>query len=107
MNTVIELSSTPGVSWETILREESLGYRCYIALVREADGSYSAIVVNLPGCGSCGDSEAEAIENVREAIQGTIASYIDAGKEIPWVVNPTLEEKPAGTVRTMWIVVNA
>ena len=85
---------------------EEAGYRCFIALVREEDGDYSAIVVNLPGCGSCGDSEEEAIENVREAIRGTIESYVKAGKDIPWV-DPKLEEKPEGTVRTTWIVVNA
>ena len=94
------------VSWEIIPDEGSAGYRCLIALVREEDGDYSAIVVNLPGCGSCGDSEEEAIENVKEAIRGTIESYVEAGEDIPWV-DPNLEEKPEGTVRTTWIVVNA
>jgi predicted RNase H-like HicB family nuclease len=99
-------SKKSAVSWERIPDEGLTAYRCLIAMVREEHGGYSAIVVNLPGCGSCGDSEEEAIENVKEAIQGTIESYIEAGKDIPWV-DPTLEEKLEGTVRTTWIVVNA
>ncbi len=31
-----------------------------ICLIPEEQGGYSAIVLNLPGAGSCGDSEEEA-----------------------------------------------
>lgn len=31
--------------------------------------SYSAYCPELPGCTSCGDSEAEALENIKEAIE--------------------------------------
>lgn len=31
-------------------------------------GSYSAVCPELPGCASCGDTEAEAMENIKEAI---------------------------------------
>jgi len=30
--------------------------------------SYSAVCPELPGCTSCGDTEEEAIENIKEAI---------------------------------------
>ena len=31
--------------------------------------SYSSICPELPGCASCGDTEQEAMNNIREAIQ--------------------------------------
>ena len=31
--------------------------------------SYSAVCPQLPGCVSCGDTEEEAFENIKEAIQ--------------------------------------
>jgi len=31
--------------------------------------SYSAVCPELPGCTSCGDTEAEAIDNIKEAIE--------------------------------------
>jgi predicted RNase H-like HicB family nuclease len=60
-------------------------YRCHVCLIPEDDGSYSAIVLNLPGCGSCGTTEKEAIENVHEAVLGVIESHIEAGEEVPWI----------------------
>jgi predicted RNase H-like HicB family nuclease len=89
MSTVIDFrlentSISPQGPWEVIPQESS--YVCYIALVREDDGTYSAIVLNLPGCGSCGDSEEEAIKNVKEAVAGCIESYASAGEQIPWAI---------------------
>ena len=34
-----------------------------------ADGGYTAIVPSLPGCISEGDTEEEALKNIREAIE--------------------------------------
>lgn len=34
----------------------------------EACGRWSAVFPELPGCGSAGDTEAEAIENAKEAL---------------------------------------
>ena len=31
--------------------------------------SYSAVCPELPGCSSCGDTEQEAMENIKEAIE--------------------------------------
>jgi predicted RNase H-like HicB family nuclease len=64
--------------------EKSAVYRCSVCIVPEDDGAYSAIVLNLPGVGSCGDTEEEALANVREAILGAIASYAARGEAIPW-----------------------
>lgn len=77
--------------------------RCQIAVIPEADGGYSAIVLNLPGVGSCGDTEDEALANAREAISAAVASFHEDKVEIPWVKT---YEVPAGA-RTEWILVNA
>jgi len=80
-------------------------YRCHVCITRDEEGVFSATVLNLPGCGSCGDTEQEAIQNVREAVLGVIASHIEAGEDIPWV-NSMLSTIPEGA-RQRWIVVNA
>jgi len=76
----------------------------HVCLIREDNGFYSAVVANLPGCGSCGASEEEAVVNVQEAIRGTIQSYIADGKDIPWNM---AEEIPEGTVRSKRITVTS
>jgi predicted RNase H-like HicB family nuclease len=80
-------------------------YRCHVCLTRDEDGTFSAIVLNLPGCGSCGVTEEEALDNVREAVLGVVASHVAAGEEIPWV-DSTQSEIPQGS-HQRWIVVNA
>jgi predicted RNase H-like HicB family nuclease len=80
-------------------------YRCHVCLIPEEQGGYSAIVLNLPGAGSCGDSEEEALTNVREAIEATIESYLEAGEEIPWQ-DSSRDDIPEGAKQT-WILVNA
>lgn len=64
--------------------QQQYAYRCDLAIIHEEDGTFSAIVLNLPGAGSCGDTSEEAIENVHEAIAGVILSYKSRGEEIPW-----------------------
>ncbi|MBN1393938.1 MAG: type II toxin-antitoxin system HicB family antitoxin [Pirellulales bacterium] len=80
-------------------------YRCHVSLVHEEDDSLSAIVLNLPGAGSCGNTEEEVLENLREAVLGVIESHIEAGEDIPWLGLDEYEV-PEGT-NTKWIIVNA
>jgi predicted RNase H-like HicB family nuclease len=42
--------------------------RVVIEYDKETD-SFSAVCPELPGCTSCGDTEKEALENVKEAIE--------------------------------------
>ena len=79
-------------------------YRCHVLLEKEEDGTYSAIVLNLPGAGSCGDSEADALANVREAVAGAIESYLAAGEEIPW--GDSLAADIPGDAKHKWILVH-
>jgi predicted RNase H-like HicB family nuclease len=80
-------------------------YRCHICLIPEEDGTFSVVVLNLPGAGSCGRTKEEAIENVREAVLGVIESYSAHGEEIPWK-NAEPEDIPANGM-PKWILVNA
>jgi predicted RNase H-like HicB family nuclease len=84
-------------------------YRCHICFIPEEDSSYSVIVLNLPGCGSCGQTKEEALKNVREAISGVIESYIVAGEEIPWIDRYAIpkDTKNNEDAKSLWILVNA
>lgn len=77
-------------------------YRCHVALLKEEDGTFSVLVLNLPGVVSCGDTEEEAIANVRDAVGEAVQSYEDCATEIPWEEN---YDVPEG-VKTKWILVN-
>jgi predicted RNase H-like HicB family nuclease len=85
--------------------QEQAAYRCHVCLIREDDGRFSAIVLNLPGAGSCGGTEEEALENVREAVLGVIESHIAAGEGIPW--RDALSSEIPDGAKQKWILVNA
>ncbi len=80
-------------------------YRCHVCIVQDDDDSFSAIVLNLPGAGSCGTTEEEAMQNVEEAIRGVFESYADSGDAIPWR-DVTSRDIPANA-KLKWILVNA
>ena len=79
-------------------------FSCRIAVVPEEDGTFSAIVLNLPGAGSCGDTEEDALNNAREAIRGVIESHRDSGEDIPWCDVNEADIPANATLK--WIVVN-
>jgi predicted RNase H-like HicB family nuclease len=78
-------------------------YRCRIAIIPEKEGDFSAIVLNLPGTGSCGATEVEAIENCEAAVRASIASYVESGQPIPW----TTDHKDPANAKCEWISVDA
>lgn len=50
----------------------------------DGDGPYwFATVEELPGCMSDGDTEADALASVRDAMHGWISAAIEAGRPIP------------------------
>ena len=46
-------------------------------------GGFTVIVPSLPGCISEGDTEAEALVNIKEAIELHIESMIEHGEDVP------------------------
>jgi predicted RNase H-like HicB family nuclease len=79
-------------------------YRCHVCVIPEEDGGFSAIVLNLPGAGSSGETEPEALANVEESIRGLIEVYGEHGDPIPWK-DYRSEEIPEGA-KAKWILVN-
>jgi len=71
------------VPWKEV-GEDSRKYQLRVALVPEEDGGFSALAIDLPGVASQGDSEPEALDNVREAFLGVLEEY---GSDIPWLEN--------------------
>ena len=57
--------------------------RYTVVLEEEEDGGYVAIVPALPGCVSQGDSRAEALANIQEAIELYIEDCRAAGDPVP------------------------
>jgi predicted RNase H-like HicB family nuclease len=57
--------------------------RYTVVLEQEQDGGYVACVPALPGCVSQGDTRAEALGSIREAIELYMADCRDAGDPVP------------------------
>ena len=53
------------------------------ALSPEDGGGFIAIVPDLPGCMSDGETPAEAVENVQDAISAWIEAAHELGHEVP------------------------
>ena len=91
----VEHESTPRIGY---------GYRLHLLITKESDGSFSAVVLNLPGTGSCGDTEEMATENAKEAARGVLEVYEQGGEEIPWT-NTYSADIPAGS-KQKWIILD-
>lgn len=57
--------------------------RYTVVLEKETDEGYVASVPALPGCVSQGDNRAQALANIREAIELYVEDCKDAGDPIP------------------------
>ena len=69
----------PGSDWQP-----TNAYKIHLLVTKDDDGVFSAVALNLPGAGSCGDTEEQAVENAKEAVRGTLESYLTVSEEIPW-----------------------
>lgn len=81
-------------------------YRCHLAIVKDSDDLFSAIALNLPGAGSSGSTESEAIANARDAIGGVITEYLESDGEIPWEDIESYREQIPQDAKLKWILVN-
>lgn len=84
---------------------ELSSFRCHLMIVKDEDGGYSAIALNLPGAGSCGDTLEEAEANAKEAVAAVIGSYLSDGVTIPWCDTKDADI-PNGACHK-WVLVNA
>ncbi len=60
-----------------------------VIIEQDEDGVYVATCPNLPGCVSQGKTRKEATENIKDAIEGYLASLKKHGEPIP----PSIEEE--------------
>ena len=87
-------------AWEPLAENT---YECRVLLCPEKDGGYSAHALRLPGVVSQGESEAGALDNIRDAFRAAISVYREQGEAIPWT---NLEmDRPKGSIER-WILVN-
>ncbi len=63
--------------------------RFRVLVSQDEDGMFVAECSNLPGCVSQGKTHDEAITNIRDAIEGYLASLQKHGEPIP----PSIHEK--------------
>ena len=70
--------------------------RYTVVLEQEDDGGFSASVPALPGCHSQGDTRAEAMANIREAIELYVETLRDAGERVPTEAGKEFVEIEAG-----------
>jgi len=57
--------------------------RYRVLIEQDEDGVYVAEVPSLPGCISQGQTRAEALDNIREAMAGYLESLQEHGDPIP------------------------
>jgi antitoxin HicB len=52
-------------------------------VVPEADGSFTAEILEFPGCVASGDTPAEALSNVEEVALDWVAATLEQGQDVP------------------------
>jgi predicted RNase H-like HicB family nuclease len=67
-------------------------YEFTVVVERDEDGAFIAVCPALPGCHTAGDTEAEALELIEDAIRLHIEARLELGE-------PILEEMGARKVR--------
>jgi predicted RNase H-like HicB family nuclease len=102
------------MSWQNTARteypdgnewRESKAYRFHLLITKDDEDTFSVVVLNLPGVGTCGETEEDAMESVKEAICGAVEEYRAAGMTIPWK-DTSHEEIPPGA-KQKWIILDA
>ena len=65
-----------------------------VVIELDEDGAFVVECPSLPGCISQGRSRAEAVENIRDAIQGYLESLEKHGEAVPLPVTEEVVEIP-------------
>jgi predicted RNase H-like HicB family nuclease len=76
--------------------------KCSVYLIPEEEGGFSVISTDLPGVASQGETEEDALANIREAYMSAIRCYEEDGGSVPWLKTP--EEPESGSIpRTVFV----
>lgn len=68
-----------------------MNMRFRVLLEKDEDGVYVATVPELPGCISQGKTKKEALENIRDAIHGYLASLKKHNEPMPHFTEEVVE----------------
>ena len=68
-----------------------------LPLSRENGGGYAAYAMDLPGCIADGETPAEALKELRQAIDEWIAEAVRLGREVPPPGSATERETREGS----------
>jgi predicted RNase H-like HicB family nuclease len=80
-------------------------FECPVLLCPECEaGGFSVHALTLPGAVSQGETGQEALDNIREAIEGLVLEYRETGTAIPWQ-HVVVDDVPTDAT-TRWILVN-
>jgi predicted RNase H-like HicB family nuclease len=63
-------------------------YKFSVVIEPAEEGGYFAECPALPGCASQGETYAEAVANIQDAIKGSIASLVAHGEAVPFEEEP-------------------
>jgi predicted RNase H-like HicB family nuclease len=66
-----------------------------VLIPAEESGTYTAEIVEFPGCVSQGQTPVEALENLETASRGWIEAVLDLGQEVP---PPSITEEHSGKI---------
>lgn len=74
-----------------------------VLLCEEPEGGYSVHCLDLAGIVSQAETAREAIDNIKEAITGALASFKESGQEIPYT-NVQVDEAPTNSKELLVLV---
>lgn len=80
---MVTIDQKSNLSWKNLSTENC--YVCKASLIRDPEtGSYTILANRLPGCISEGETIEEAVQNIKDAFAGCVASYVQNQATIPW-----------------------
>lgn len=88
--------------WADLTNARTFG--CKVIIAREDDGFVSC-AARLPGVVSQGDTFDQALDGIREALSGALATYLDMNVSIPWMAEGEVEACGSDPV-SKWIDVD-
>ena len=101
---IIRFSAVDRCRFVTWIVDANKVFECHVVLEPDDDGGFVVYAARLPGVVSEGDTETEALENISEALQGALRSYLDSPTGIiPW---SEMSEELSSKAKEVWILVH-
>ena len=69
-----------------------------VVIEQDEDGKFIASCPTLPGCASDGNTRDEAVANMKDAMEGYLASVLKSGDPIPTPVSEEIVDVDLGRI---------